>query len=53
MGQITIYPDEELEKIIIEKSKEAQRSINNFLIFKLTEIFKKEKEGRSNPEWFF
>lgn len=44
MGQITIYPDEKLEKVITEEAEKQKRSINNFLIFKLTNIFKKELE---------
>lgn len=44
MGQITIYPDEKLEKIIVEEAEKQKRSLNNYILFLLTEIFKKKIE---------
>ena len=42
MGQITIYPDEALEKVITEGAEKQKRSVNNFLIYILENVFKKE-----------
>lgn len=42
MGQITIYPDEALEKAITEGAEKQKRSLNNFLIYVLENVFKKE-----------
>lgn len=48
MGQITIYPDEKLEKVIIEEAQKEKRSINNFLLVKLADVFKKKIEEINN-----
>ena len=42
MGQITIYPDKELEEVLNDESKKQKRSVNNLIIYSLEQIFKKQ-----------